>query len=328
MNKFIKRTMRVITTGLLMFSLVACGQNKPENNTQGKAEQGEKKEITIGMAFPAADHGWLGAIITNAEEEAKAQGVKYIMTTADNPSKQTSNVEDLITRKVDAIVMLPIETDPMTPVAAKVQEAGIPLIIVDRELNTDKFTALIKGDNKGIGTNAAKYIAKELQGKGNVVEIAGNPSSVTTLRSEGFKDELKNYPDIKVIASQAGDFQKEKSLNVMQNILQTNPQIDAVYTQDDEMALGVLQAIKEAKRTDIKVVTGAGGCKDVYKLIKDGDSMMKATFIYSPLMVKDAVKTAVNKVKGNEPSSKTIVIPADQVDKTNVEKLYDPNSLY
>jgi ribose transport system substrate-binding protein len=295
----------------------------------GAGQEGDAKQVkTIGMSFPAADHGWLGAIIKNAEDEANAQGIKSIITTAGDPNKQTNDVEDLISKKVDAIVMLPIESAAMTPVAKKVKEAGIPLIIVDREIESDDFTALVKGDNKGIGLGAGKYLAEKLGGKGKIVEIIGVPSSVTTLRSEGFREAIQSHPDMQIIVSQSGDFQKEKSLNVMQNILQSQPQIDAVYTHDDEMALGVLQAIKEAKRTDIKVVTGAGGNKEVYKLIRDGDPLMQATFIYSPLMAKDAVKLAVDIVNGKMPSEKVKVLEAAPVTKENVDKYYDENANY
>ncbi|WP_238933354.1 substrate-binding domain-containing protein [Brevibacillus choshinensis] len=285
-------------------------------------------EKVIGMSFPAADHGWLGAVIKNAEDEAKAEGLKYVITTAADPNKQTNDIEDLISKKVSAIVMLPIESAAMTPVAKKVKEAGIPLIVVDRELESDDFTALVKGDNTGIGTHAGKYLVDKLGGKGKIVEIIGVPSSVTTMRSDGFREAIKDHPDMQVIVSQSGDFQKEKSLNVMQNILQSQPQIDAVYTHDDEMALGVLQAIKEAKRTDIKVVTGAGGHKDVYKLIKDGDPLMQATFTYSPLMVKDAVKLAADIVGGKTPAEKVTMLEATPITKDNIDKFYDPNANY
>lgn len=330
MKKSIKTFISVIAAMIIIISFAGCGQSKQsqQTNTSNTSSESTKKEITIGLSFPAADHGWLGAIITNAQDEAKAQGVKYITTTADNPNKQTSDVEDLITKKVDAIVMLPIESAALTPVAQKVIDAKIPLIVIDREIESDNFTALVKGDNKGVGINAAKYIAQKLNGKGNVVIIEGVPCSVTTLRTEGFKEVIKNYPDIKIVATQAGDFQKEKSLTVMQNILQSQKQIDAVYTEDDEMAFGVIQAIKEAKRTDIKVVTGCGGHKDAYKLIKEEDPLFQATFIYSPLMVKDGVKMAVDIVKGNIPQNKVNVLEATQVTKDNVDKYYDPNANY
>ena len=292
------------------------------------AAQVHAQDVTIGMSFPSATHGWMGAIIKNAQDQAKASGVKHVMTTAADPNKQMNDIEDLIAKKVSAVVMLPIETDAMTRGAEKLKAAKIPLIIVDREVKTEDYAALIKGDNVGIGTNAAAYIAKALGGTGNVVEIIGVPASVTTQRSQGFRDGLAKAPGLKIIASQAGDFQREKSLTVMQNLLQQHPKIDAVYTHDDEMALGVLQAIKEARRTDIKVVTGAGGNKSVYKLIADKDPMMKATFIYSPLMVKDAVKVAVDVARGKPPANKNITIPADAVTVDNVATVYDAKANY
>jgi ribose transport system substrate-binding protein len=311
--------------------LAGCGGDQTGTGTapaggQGGSAPAEKK--VIGMSFPAADHGWLGAVIKNAEDEAKAQGIEYVITTAADPNKQTNDIEDLISKKVSAIVMLPIESAAMTPVAKKVKEAGIPLIVVDRELESDDFTALVKGDNKGIGTSAGKYLVDKLGGKGKIVEIIGVPSSVTTLRSEGFREAIKDHPEMQIIVSQSGDFQKEKSLNVMQNILQSQQQIDAVYTHDDEMAMGVLQAIKEAKRTDIKIVTGAGGHKDVYKMIQDGDPLMQATFTYSPLMVKDGVKLAVEFVGGKMPAEKVTMLEAAPITKDNVAQFYDPNANY
>ncbi len=286
-------------------------------------------ERMIGLSFPSATHGWMGAIIKNAEDEANNQKIRYVMTTATDANKQASDIEELIAKKVSAVVMLPIDIDAMTPIAQKLKAAKIPLIVVDREINTSDYLALVKGDNVGIGTNAARYIGGAIKGSGSVVEIIGVPASVTTQRAQGFRQELsKLYPDIKIIASQAGDFQRDKSKTVMQDILRTNPRIDAVYTHDDEMALGVLQAIKDAKRTDIKIVTGAGGSKEVYKLIAGGDRLLKATFIYSPLMVKDAVKLAVDHLDGKPLRSKVQVIPASTVHIGNISRFYDSKANY
>lgn len=286
-----------------------------------------KSDITIGLSFPAADHGWLGAVIQNAQDEAKRLGVNFTVTTADSPNKQTNDIEDLITKKVSAIVMLPMETDALTPAATKVKDAKIPLVVFDREVANDSYTKLVKGDNLGIGKNAGKFIVDKLGGKGDVVIISGNPSSVTTLRTQGFMEAIKGS-QIKVLADQPGDFQKEKSYQVMQNILQANSHIDAVYTHDDEMALGVMQAIKEAKRTDIKIVTGAGGAKDFYKAIQENNELTLATFTYSPLMVKKAVEEAVNIAKGTKVTEKDTTLPAEQVDKSNVSKFYKADANY
>ncbi|MCT2535428.1 substrate-binding domain-containing protein [Aquibacillus koreensis] len=288
-------------------------------------------EVVLGLALPSATHGWMGALIQNAEDQAKAlveDGTidDYEFTTADNPADQTSNVEDLIAQGVDAIVMLPIESEALSPVGAKVKEEGIPLIIVDRELTNDAATVVVKGDNTGIGINAGEYIVEQLGGSGKVVEIAGPSSSVTNQRSDGFRESIEGT-DIEIIASQNGEFSTETSLQVMENILTAQAEIDAVYTQDDGMALGVIQAIKEANRTDIQFVTGAGGAKEVYEIIQE-DGLVKATFLYSPLMVIDAVDIGADLANGDEAESAEVVIPATPITQENVDEHYDADAAF
>ncbi|TDL66185.1 LacI family transcriptional regulator [Rhodococcus qingshengii] len=321
MKKFLVMILSLVT----MFSLVAC------NSESGSSESGKDDDtLKIGISLPAATHGWMGALIDSAEKQAKAlkesDGIEYVMTNAADPNKQANDVDDLIAQDVDVIVMLPIESAALSPVGQKVKDAGIPLVIVDRELENDAATVVVKGDNEGIGVNAGKYFVEKLNGKGKVVEITGPPSSVTEQRGAGFKEAMESS-DIEVVASQSGDFSTEKSLEVMQNILQAHPEIDAVFTQDDGMALGVLQAIKEAGRKDIQFVTGAGGGKAVFEDIKE-DGLITATFLYSPTMVEDAVKIAADIAKGNKPAESMVVKEATQVTKDNVDEFYDSESKF
>lgn len=320
-----KKFLVIILSLVTMFSLVAC------NSESGSSESGKDDDtLKIGISLPAATHGWMGALIDSAEKQAKAlkesDGIEYVMTNAADPNKQANDVDDLIAQDVDVIVMLPIESAALSPVGQKVKDAGIPLVIVDRELENDAATVVVKGDNEGIGVNAGKYFVEKLNGKGKVVEITGPPSSVTEQRGAGFKEAMESS-DIEVVASQSGDFSTEKSLEVMQNILQAHPEIDAVFTQDDGMALGVLQAIKEAGRKDIQFVTGAGGGKAVFEDIKE-DGLITATFLYSPTMVEDAVKIAADIAKGNKPTESMVVKEATQVTKDNVDEFYDSESKF
>ncbi len=201
------------------------------------------------------------------------------------------------------MVMLPIETDAMTRAAAKLKAANIPLIIVDREVKTDDFAALIKGDNVGIGANAATYIGQALGGSGSVVEIIGVPASVTVQRSQGFRDAVaKSYPGLKVIASQCRGLPAREVAQRDAERAAAAPEDRCRLHPRRRWPSACCEAIREAKRTDIKVVTGAGGSKAVYKLIADKDPVMKATFVYSPLMVKDAVKVAVDVARGSKPA--------------------------
>ncbi|MFY0762077.1 substrate-binding domain-containing protein [Metabacillus dongyingensis] len=321
----LKKILFLCLSLMTVFGLVACSSDK--GSSDGKKDDDALK---IGISLPSATHGWMGALIDSAEKQAKelkeSDGIEYVMTNAADPNKQANDVDDLIAQGVDVIVMLPIESAALSPVGQKVKDAGIPLVIVDRELENDAATVVVKGDNEGIGVNAGKYFVEKLNGKGKVVEITGPPSSVTEQRGAGFKEAMESS-DIDVIASQSGDFSTEKSLEVMQNILQAHSHIDAVFTQDDGMALGVLQAIKEAGRTDIQFVTGAGGGKAVFEDIQ-GDGLITATFLYSPTMVADAVKIASDLAKGNDPAESMVVKEATQVTKDNVDEFYDPESKF
>ncbi|MDF2791791.1 MAG: LacI family transcriptional regulator, partial [Neobacillus sp.] len=323
--KGLKKVLVLILSLVTMFGLVAC------NSDAGSSDGKEKDDtLKIGISLPSATHGWMGALIDSAEKQAKelkkSDGIEYVMTNAADPNKQANDVDDLIAQDVDVIVMLPIESAALSPVGQKIKDAGIPLVIVDRELENDAATVVVKGDNEGIGVNAGKYFVEKLNGKGKVVEITGPPSSVTEQRGAGFKEAMEKS-DIEIIASQSGDFSTEKSLEVMQNILQAHPEIDAVFTQDDGMALGVLQAIKEAGRKDIQFVTGAGGGKAVFEDMKK-DGLITATFLYSPTMVEDAVKIAADIAKGNKPAESMVVKEATQVTKDNVDEFYDAESKF
>ncbi|WKA55638.1 substrate-binding domain-containing protein [Planococcus shixiaomingii] len=328
-----KKLLMLLLSFVTVFGLAACGGGGGETGGSSSGDSGGEADDTlkIGISLPSATHGWMGALIDSAEKQAKAlqesDGIEYVMTNAADPNKQANDVDDLIAQDVDVIVMLPIESAALTPVGQKIKDAGIPLVIVDRELENDAATVVVKGDNEGIGVNAGKFFVEQLGGKGKVVEISGPPSSVTEQRGSGFKEAVEASEGLEIIASQSGDFSTEKSLEVMQNILQANPQIDAVFTQDDGMALGVLQAIEEAGRTDIQFVTGAGGAKQVFEDIKN-DGLMKATFLYSPTMVEDAVKIAADIAKGEEPAETMVVKEATQVTKENVDEFYDPESKF
>ena len=205
-------------------------------------------------------------------------------------------MEQAIAQKPDVLVVLPQDGAALTPVAQKAEKAGIPVVNIDRLFTApDAATATVLGDNYQIGILAADYIADELKCKGNVVEIQGLAGiSVTEDRTKGFTDELKKKcPDggIEIVASQPGDFNPDQGLKVMENILQAEDQIDAVYTHDDDMAQGVVQAIRNAGREDDMFLTGVGGSQDAMEQIKEG-GLYRATFLYNPNMAATAVNMA------------------------------------
>jgi ribose transport system substrate-binding protein len=324
-------------------SAAAQTTDSPKPSEQAPAAGSDSgKKYKLGISVPTADHGWMGALVANAKAEAeKHPNIEYIMYTAKDPAKQTSDVEDLITKKVDAIVMLPMESGAMTPAAEKIAKANIPLIVIDRAVNTENYRTYIGGDNYGIGFGDAKYLVdamtkKKGKAEGKVVEITGVPSTVTDLRSKGFRDYIKNFPGIQIIASQPGDFTREKALKSMENILQANKQIDAVYSQDDDMTIGIVQAIRDAGRKDEMFLVSSGGMKEIYQMMKEKQTPeIVVSLTYSPTMSGSAVNLATKILEGKglegfweKSIPHNIVLEATPVTPENVDQFLNPDSKY
>jgi ribose transport system substrate-binding protein len=326
---------------LLVLGAAACSDDDDEGSgsadtaaqeSGSPASQGDGGPVSIVASVPPTDHGWLGAISKNAQEAAdQYDDVDFRLLEAADSDSQAQQIEQVISDKPDALVVLPQDGEALTPVAQKAENAGIPVINVDRLFSApDAATATILGDNYQIGVSAADYIAEELNCQGNVVEVQGLAGiSVTEERTKGFADELKKVcPDggIDIVAQQPGDFNPDTGLKVMENILQAEDQIDAVYTHDDDMAQGVVQAIRNAGRDDEMFLTGVGGSQDAMEQIKEG-GLYRATFLYNPSMAASAVNMArlIALGEGFEELvppevPRQVVVPAATVTQDNVEE--------
>ncbi|HXV51654.1 MAG TPA: substrate-binding domain-containing protein [Solirubrobacterales bacterium] len=330
----------IATAAILALGVAACGGEEtttvtaPATDTSssgGESGGGSGETVSIVASVPPTDHGWLGAISKNAQAAAdQYDDVDFQLLEAADSDSQAQQIEQAISEEPDALVVLPQDGEALTPVAQKAEEAGIPVINVDRLFSEpDAATATILGDNYQIGVLAADYIAEELNCEGNVVEIQGLAGiSVTDERSQGFTDELKKKcPDggVEIIASQPGDFNPDTGLKVMENILTAEDQIDAVYTHDDDMAQGVVQAIRNAGREDEMFLTGVGGSQDAMDQIKEG-GLYRATFLYNPNMAASAVNMARLIALGEgfpelvpPEVPRQVVVPAAVVTQDNVE---------
>jgi ribose transport system substrate-binding protein len=218
-------------------------------------------------------------------------------------------------------------------VAQEAMEQGIPVVNLDREFSSKQaYRTWIGGDNYGIGVSAAHYLAEQLDCQGNVVEIQGLAGiSVTEQRSAGFADTIEQLcgDGVQIVAQQPADFLPDKGLEVMETILQAEPDIDAVYTHDDDMAMGVVSAIENAGREDEMILTGAGGSRDAMERIQDG-GLYAATFMYNPSMSASAVRVARLIALGEgfeelaEPEVPSrIELPASTVTADNVDQFLD-----
>ena len=212
----------------------------------------------------------------------------------------------------------------MTEIARR---EGIDISEADVDAKYAEDMYLLTGDNYGMGYEGGRYIAEKLEGKGKVIALckpaAGN---VNEDRMQGFKDYLEaNCPDIELIAEIASDFTREAGLHDMNSALTAYSEIDAVFSLDDETSIGALQAIVESGRTDVKAITGGGGCQEYFKIIKGNESINICSALYSPLMVREAVDMAVSVLKG-EKVDPVLVIPTTIVDRSNVDEYLDPNN--
>jgi ribose transport system substrate-binding protein len=247
----------------------------------------------IGLSLSTLNNPFFVTLRDGAVDKAKELGIDLIVVDAqDKPSKQLNDIEDLIQQKVDLIIVNPTDSDAIVTAIEEANKAGIPVITVDRAANGGKVVAHIASDNVLGGAMAAKFIAEMLNGKGKVVELVGVPgTSAARDRGLGFETELKKYPGLVLVAKQTANFNRAEGLTVMENLLEAYPDIDAVFAQNDEMALGAIEAIKAAGKLDKIIVVGFDAIPDAIEAVKKGE--MEATIAQQPyLMGQLAVQKA------------------------------------
>lgn len=286
----------------------------------------EKTTYKIGILAPAVTHGWVGGVAYHAEQRCKelAGEVEYKLYTSTNAEEMTAQLDDLKTWGAQAIVAFPQWEGMEVPIQAAINE-GIYVVNFDIDIAAEGVYK-VTGDNEGMGVEGAKYIVDKIGTEGIVVALTvPTAGSVNELRMKGFTETMKEIaPNVQII-EYASAFTREDGLKDFTDILAANKQIDAVYSLDDETSIGVLQAIEDAGRTDIKVITGGGGCQEYFKIIKEHEDINICSALYSPLMVREAVDMAVSVLKG-EKVDPVLVIPTTIVDRSNVDEYIDPNN--
>ena len=326
MKKFLVLVMVVA----MLLSLAACAPaatttTKPAATTTTKPTV----NLKIGFSQSTLTNAFFVGMRIGVLDQAKKLGVTIIEANANGEmGTQTSQMEDLISQGVGAIISNPIDSDAIVTSEQKAITAKIPVIYCDRGSSSGKYTAFIATDNVAMGAIAADKIAEFLtkkygSPKGNVVEIQGLlGTSAAKDRGQGFNDQMKaKYPDIKIVASQAGDFNQEKSMNVMTNILQAQPDIDAVYGHNDDCTLGAAKAIEAAGKMKLAgqdghiYIIGIDGVLDALTAIKDGK--IDVTIAQDPIgMGANAVDLALKVLNGGT-VDKNIIQPFKVLDASN-----------
>lgn len=291
------------------------------------------EKVTLGVAIPTATHSFTAGIVWWANEAKKElekahPDLKIIVKTSAAASEQANQLQDMLTvNKINALVIFPLESAALTQPVAQVKSKGVYVTVVDRGLtNTAAQDAYVAGDNTAFGKLPAEYLAKQLNGKGNIVVLRGIPTTLDNERFDAFSAVMKGHPGIKILDAKYGNWNRDDAFKVMQDYLTRFRQIDAVWAADDDMAVGVQKAIDQAKRGDIKEIFGGAGAKGAVKKIIDGDKMIKADVSYSPKFIYDAIKmTAEARLKG-EKLPATTIIPSVLITNQNAKQFYFPDS--
>ncbi|MDX8354510.1 substrate-binding domain-containing protein [Cognatiyoonia sp. IB215182] len=290
-------------------------------------------DITVGVSIPAATHGWAGGLNWHAAEaerrlEAAHEGLDIVISAANSATEQANALEDLVAvQNIDALVILPFESDPLTDPVAQVAESGAFITVVDRGLTDPTIQNIyVAGDNVGFGRSAGEYMVDKL-GSGKVVAMRGIPTVIDDQRMQGFEEAIAGT-DVDLMAAEHANWSRDKAFEVMQDYLVRFPEIDAVWAADDDMALGALEAIREAGREDEMFLVGGGGASAVIKGVADGDEAIPATVLYPPSMIATAIDLTVARFMSNGPVEGTFNLASPLITADNAAAFYFPDSPY
>jgi simple sugar transport system substrate-binding protein len=310
---------------VVVLALAACGTRPiPEpsqSDLQAEPAQGKKTyaDLVVGFSQIGAESEWRTGNTASIKEAAESLGVELIFADAQQkPENQIKAIRSFIAQQVDVIGVSPLVETGWESVFQEAKDAGIPVILVDRRaaVSEDLYVAHLGSDFVEEGRNAARVMAKLLNGKGNIVELVGTVGSAPAIdRYVGFREVLEAYPDMKIIASETGDFTRAKGQEVMEGFLQRyGDQIDALYAHNDDMAIGAIRAIEAhglKPGQDIKIVS-IDAIRDAFQAMIDGK--LNATVECNPLLGRQFIELALQVVNGEPvpkwiPSQESIYYP-------------------
>lgn len=315
----------------LALSLPACrkdeGGGGSGNGNASVAGGGKSSKaggkLRVGFSQTEMDGPWRIAESKSMQDEAAKRGHEVVVTNArGDTANQVSNLEDLIAQRVDAIFLAPREAEGYEGPLQAAKDAGIPVILIDRELKGpkagDDYVTFIGSNFIEEGRRAGEWLVKQTNGKAGIVELLGSAgASVANDRHDGFAEAIKGQPDMKIIASQDGNFNRAQGQRVMENLIQAHGKaITVVYAHNDEMALGAIQALRSANMNPGKdvIVVSVDGQKSALEAIISGD--MNATVECNPRFGPIAFDTLEKFLRGEKIEPK-ITVPDRFFDSAN-----------
>lgn len=302
----IKKILALMVTGTMLVTMGGC--NAITIDGEENVREGSSGNV-IGFSVSTLNNPFFVTLTEGAKKAASEKNVELVVVDAgDDAAKQTSDIEDLVSRNVGVLIVNPVDSDAVAPAVKSAMSQGIKVIAVDRGVNGVDVDCQIASDNVAGARMATEYLM-ELVGEGaKVAELQGVPGASATIdRGEGFHQVADK--SLKVAASQTADFNRAEGMTVMENILQSDGAIKGVFAHNDEMALGAVEAVA-ASGKDIKIV-GFDATDDAQKAVKDGK--MAATVAQKPdKMGETAIETAV-KIMAGETADKSIPVEVELI---------------
>ena len=311
----LRKTLAVVASAtLLCTSLTACNRDSGGNNAAGDSAN---KSITFALSTQA--NSCMVKMREGAQKKADELGLTInFQDASDDSATQANQLANAAATGAGAVIVNPTDSDAMAPAVKQLTDAKIPVVAVDRAVNNAEVSSYIASDNVGGGKQAAKALSEAIHGEGEILVLQGKTgSSASRERGQGFDEGLKDSPNIKVVAKQTAEFERVKGLDVTTNLLQAHPNIKAIFAENDEMALGAIEALGDKAGKDV-IVVGFDGVEDALKAIKEGT--MYASIAQQPAdMAAQAVVEASKLLKG-EAATKEMQVDVVTVTKDNVDK--------
>ncbi len=302
------RTSAVLTVSLaLVLSATACN----------RGDEAAEESASATLALSTLNNPFFVELRDGAEEAAEAAGIDLEVVDAQNDSAtQTNQLATAATSGTDAVLINPVDSDAAAASVAPLIEADIPVVAVDRAVNGAEVQSLISSDNIAGGSQAADELAAAMGEEGQVIVLQGVAgTSASRDRGAGFEEGLAAYPNIEVVAMQTANFDRAEALNVATNLLQANPEVTGIFAENDEMALGAIQALGDRAGSEVSVV-GFDGTEDGLAAI--GAGTMTATIAQQPAELGKRSVEVLEQLLAGETVEETIPVPVTTVNSENV----------
>ena len=304
------RKINLLSGLLLLMTFWACGADK---NDDGAAKK-------VAVVISTLNNPWFVVLAESAAEDVRALGYEAkIFDSQNNPATESDNFENLIASGFDAILFNPTDADGSIVNILKAKAAGVPVFCMDREVNADDAaTSQILSDNYSGCVELGVEFVKTLNGSGEYVELLGLVGDNNTwARSGGFHSVVDEFPGLKMVAQQSADFDRNRAMEVMETILQAQPDIKAVFCGNDAMAMGALQALQAADKAGQVRIFGFDGAADVVEKIGEG-KIVATGMQYPKVMAQTAARFAHEYFEGRREFPQRIPVEVELVDAGNV----------